>query len=72
MNELIIYAPHAGAAFKKVNTKIFQILQDIGAGTSFELSIKNHQKTRDGIAVYQALLKHNFRGFKVVQDSQRR
>ena len=59
MDELIGYSPHTGAAYAKDNTTVYHILQDMVAGTSFELSLKGSQGARDGRAAYQALLLHN-------------
>ena len=59
MEELIDYAPHNGDAYTEDNTKDFQILQDMVAGSSFETSIKSFQRTRDGRKAYLALVQHN-------------
>ena len=40
MDELISCTPHTGDEFTDDNTKVFQILQDMISGTSFEYSIK--------------------------------
>ena len=72
MDELIEYAPHTtGAAYTKDNATVFHILQDIVAGTSFELSLKGFQQTRDGRGAYQALLLHNLgsaKWDKIIKD----
>ena len=73
MDELIVHAPHSGVAYKEDNAKVFQILQDMVAGTSFESSIKSHQRARDGRAAYQALLKHNLgssKWDKILEDAE--
>ena len=73
MEELIVHAPHAGVAYKEDNAKVFQILQDMVAGTSFESSIKSHQRARDGRAAYLALLKHNLgssKWDKILEDAE--
>ena len=36
MDEQIDYAPHSGVVCKEDNATVFQILQDMVAGTSFE------------------------------------
>ena len=41
------------------DAKVFQILQELVNGTSFDSSIKAHQRRRDGRAVYLALCQHN-------------
>ena len=44
--ELIACTPHIGDEYDEDNVKVFQILQDMGQGSSFESSIKSHQKSR--------------------------
>ena len=73
MDELIEHAPHTGIAFKEDNARVFQIIQDMIAGTSFESSIKSHQKARSGRAAYLALLKHNLgssKWDKILEDAE--
>ena len=73
MDELIAHAPHTGTAFREDNAKVFQILQDMIAGTSFESSIKSFQRTRDGRAAYKALLQHNMgssKWDKILEDAE--
>ena len=59
MDELIVHAPHEGNAYTEDNAKVFQILQDMVSGTSFESSVKRYQRRRDGRAAYRALCTHN-------------
>ena len=73
MDELIAHAPHTGVAYQEDNAKVFQTLQDMVAGTSFESSIKSHQRARDGRAAYLALMKHNLGSSKwdrILEDAE--
>ena len=73
MEELIVHAPHSGIAFKEDNAKVFQIIQDMIAGTSYESSIKSHQRARSGREAYLALLKHNLgssKWDKILEDAE--
>ena len=58
-DELIDMAPHVGNEYVEDNAKVFQILQDMVQGTSFESSIKTFQKSRNGRGAYLALCQHN-------------
>ena len=59
MDELIARAPHAGTEFNEDNAKVYQVLQDLVAGSSHESSIKSFRKARDGRGAYLALVQHN-------------
>ena len=58
-DELINTTPHAGPGYLEDNAKIYQILQDMVNGTSFESSLKAHQRNRNGREAYLALCQHN-------------
>ena len=58
-DELIVRAPHVGNEYVEDNAKVFQILQDMVQGTSFESSIKTFQKAHDGRRAYLTLCQHN-------------
>ena len=71
--ELIHYAPHSGDEYAEDNAKVFQILQDMVAGTSFESSVKSYQRRRDGRAAYFALCQHNLgssKWDKILEDAE--
>ena len=71
--ELIHYSPHQGDEYKEDNAKVFQILQDMVAGTSFKSSVKGHQRRRDGRAAYFALCQHNLgssKWDKILEDAE--
>ena len=71
--ELIHYAPHQGDEYAEDNAKVFQILQDMVAGTSFESSVKSFQRRRDGRASYLALCQHNLgtsKWDKILEDAE--
>ena len=71
--ELIYYAPHHGDEYVEDNAKVFQILQDMVTGTSFESSVKSHQRRRDGRAAYFALCQHNLgssKWDKILEDAE--
>ena len=71
--ELIHYAPHQGDEYEEDNAKVFQIMQDMVAGTSFESSVKGHQRRRDGRAAYLALCQHNLgssKWDKILEDAE--
>ena len=59
MEELIVTTPLTGTSYTEDNAKVFQIIQDMVTGTSFEASIKAYQRTRDGRSSYMALCQHN-------------
>ena len=59
MEELIERTSLDGSAYIEDNAKVFSILSDLVAGTSFESSLKAFQRTRDGRGAYLALCKHN-------------
>ena len=58
-DELIERTPHLGSEYAEDNAKVFQIIQDMVQGTSFESSIKSFQRARDGRGAYLALCQHN-------------
>ena len=71
--ELIHYTPHSGEGYAEDNAKVFQILQDMVSGTSFESSIKTFQRRRDGRGAYFALCQHNLgssKWDKIVEDAE--
>ena len=73
MDELIDYAPHGDRAYAEDNAKVYQILQDMVSGTSFESSIKTFQRSRDGRGAYLALCQHNLgssKWDKIVEDAE--
>ena len=73
MDELIKFTPHTGGEYAEDNAKVFQILQDMVTGTSFESSIKTHQRARDGRAAYKALCQHNLgssKWDKILEDAE--
>ena len=57
--ELVIHTPHVGSEYVEDNAKVFQIIQDMVQGTSFESSIKSFQRSRNGRGAYRALCQHN-------------
>ena len=59
VEELIQCVPLLGEHFNEDNAKMFQILQEIVNGTTFESSIKAYQKKRDGRSAYLALCQYN-------------
>ena len=72
-DELIDFTPHSGEGYAEDNAKVFQIQQDMVSGTSFESSIKTHQRKRDGRAVYRALCQHNLgssKWDKILEDAE--
>ena len=72
-DELIHYAPHEGDEYSEDNAKVFQILQDMVAGTSFESSVKSFQRRRDGRSAYLALVQHNLgssKWDKILEDAE--
>ena len=72
-DELIEYTPHNGEGYAEDNAKVFQILQDMVSGTSFESSIKSHQRKRDGRAAYFALVQHNLgssKWDKIIEEAE--
>lgn len=48
MEELVLYAAHAGASYKAGNATVFRLIQNAVADTSHISSIKPYQRTRDG------------------------
>ena len=71
--ELIQCVPLAGDQYNEDNAKVFQIIQDMVNGTSFESSIKAHQRRRNGRAAYLALCQHNLgtsKWDKVVEEAE--
>ena len=58
-DELIDRTPLEGPSYTEDNAKVFSILSDMVAGTSFESSLKAFQRSRDGRGAYFALCKHN-------------
>ena len=71
--ELIHYTPHTGDEYAEDNAKVFQILQDMVSGTSFESSVKTFQRRRDGRAAYLALVQHNLgssKWDKILEDAE--
>ena len=71
--ELIMCTPHTGDSYDEDNAKVYQILQDLVGGTSFESSIKSYQRTRDGRAAYLALCQHNLgssKWDKIIEDAE--
>mmetsp|Transcript_10523 Transcript_10523/g.14855 ORF Transcript_10523/g.14855 Transcript_10523/m.14855 type:complete len:113 (+) Transcript_10523:416-754(+) len=59
MEELIQFAPHHGPEYDEDNARVFQVIQDLVAGTSHKVSIKAHRRRRDGRAAYLSLVMHN-------------
>ena len=73
MDELIEFTPHSGLSYAEDNAKVFQLLQDMVGGTSFEASIKSHQRSRNGREAYLALCMHNMgssKWDKIVEDAE--
>ena len=71
--ELIIHTPHTGSEFAEDNAKVFQILQDMVQGTSFESSIKLYQRSRNGRGAYRALCQHNLgssKWDKIIEEAE--
>ena len=71
--ELIACVPLSGDHYNEDNAKVFQIIQDMVNGTSFESSIKAHQRLRNGRAAYLALCQHNLgssKWDKVVEEAE--
>lgn len=58
-DELIACTPHTGSEYAEDNAKVFQIIQDMVQGTSYESSIKTFQRSRNGRGAYRALCQHN-------------
>ena len=72
-DELIMCVPHTGDEYDEDNAKVFQIIQDLVGGTSFESSIKAHQRNRNGRAAYFALHQHNLgssKWDKIIEDAE--
>lgn len=73
MDELIAYAPLQGEGYVSDNATVFQILQDMVSGRSFESSIKQFQRTQNGRSAYLALCQHNMgsaKWDKIVQEAE--
>ena len=73
MEEFIECILLEGEHYTDNNAKVFQIIQDMVTGTSFEASIKAHQRRRDGRAAYLALCQHNLgssKWDKIVGDTE--
>ena len=72
-DELIAHTPHSGSEFAEDNAKVFQILQDMIQGTSFESSIKSFQRARNGRGAYRALCQHNLgssKWDKIIEEAE--
>ena len=59
MDELIARTPHEGPKFREDNALVYQIVQDLVAGSTHESSIKSFRRARDGRGAYLALVQHN-------------
>ena len=59
MEEMINHVELNGSTYNEDNAKVYQILQDMVTGTTFESSLKAFQRTRDGRSAYLALCQHN-------------
>mmetsp|Transcript_1653 Transcript_1653/g.2365 ORF Transcript_1653/g.2365 Transcript_1653/m.2365 type:complete len:132 (+) Transcript_1653:450-845(+) len=59
MDKSILTTPHDGPEFSQDNAKVYQILQDMVAGSLHKYSIKAHYRARDGRSVYFSLIQHN-------------
>ena len=73
MEELVLYAAHAGASYKADNATVFRLIQNAVADTSHISSIKPYQRTRDGRKAYEALVLHNMgnsKWEKVVEEAE--
>ena len=73
MDELIEFTPHVGLSYAEDNARVFQIVQDMVAGTSFEASIKSHQRSRNGRDAYLSLCMHNMgssKWDKIIEDAE--
>lgn len=73
MDELIAYTPLQGDGYASDNATVFQILQDMVSGTSYESSIKSFQRTRNGRGAYLALCQHNMgtaKWDKIIQEAE--
>ena len=73
MDELIDYTPHTDDSYAEDNAKVYQILQDMVSGTSFESSIKTFQRSRNGRGAYLALCQHNLgssKWDKIIEDAE--
>ena len=73
MDELIDFTPHTDDAYTEDNAKVYQILQDMVSGTSFESSIKTFQRSRNGRGAYLALCQHNLgssKWDKIIEDAE--
>ena len=71
--ELVIHTPHVGSEYVEDNTKVFQIIQDMVQGTSFESSIKSFQRSRNGRGAYRALCQHNLgssKWDKIIEEAE--
>ena len=73
MDELIDYTPHTDDNYAEDSAKVYQILQDMLAGTSFESSIKTFQRSGNGRGAYLALCQHNLgssKWDKIIEDAE--
>ena len=73
MEELIARTPLEGTAYIEDNAKVFSILSDLVAGTSFESSLKAFQRSRNGRGAYLALCKHNLgsaKWDKIIEEAE--
>mmetsp|Transcript_642 Transcript_642/g.1028 ORF Transcript_642/g.1028 Transcript_642/m.1028 type:complete len:297 (-) Transcript_642:90-980(-) len=71
MEELIVHAPHTGPEYSEDNARVFQVIQVMVTGTSYEASIKAHRRGRDGCSAYLLLVMHNMgssKWDKVIDD----
>ena len=73
MEELIDRTPLEGSSYIEDNAKVYSILSDMVAGTSFESSLKAFQRSRDGRGAYLALCKHNLgsaKWDKIIEEAE--
>ena len=73
VDELIAYASHSGPEYIEDNARVFSILMEMVRGTSFESSLKSHQRARNGRGAYLSLLQHNMGSSKwdrIIEESE--
>ena len=73
VDELIVHTAHNGPEFVEDNARVFSILMEMVRGTSFESSLKSHQRARDGRNAYLSLLQHNMgssKWDKVIEEAE--
>ena len=73
MDELVSRVPHDGSEFTEDNAKVYQVIQDMVAGSSHESSIKAHRRARDGRSAYYSLFQHNLGSSKwdrIIEDCE--